>query len=219
MRHRLRPGGHDDTEAALANFALTAFKAMLVLCVVIFLLISPQSKKEDGVKPKAEFMIAMEWPGNLDYDIDIYVRDPGGQVMYYNRREVDFINLERDDRGSENNTVKINGQDVTAPFHEELVMIRGIKPGEYLVNVHFFQKGDSLGQHEVEPFPVKLRMDKLNPTVKPVYRGEVTLSRVWQEAHGFRFTLSQDGRVSGVTNEVPTMIRSQAIDQHARSQP
>ncbi len=87
MRHRLRRP-HDDTEAALANFALTFAKALLVTCVVLFLLISPETKREDGIKPKMEFMIAIEWPGELDYDVDIWIKDPDGKKLYYERREL-----------------------------------------------------------------------------------------------------------------------------------
>ena len=46
--------------------------------------------------------------------------------------------LDRDDRGSANNTITVERRKITSPFRQETISIRGIVPGEYTVNVHYF---------------------------------------------------------------------------------
>src|SRR5437870_10760301 len=41
-------------------------------------------------------------------------------------------------RGSANNTLTVDGRKITSPFRQETISIRGIVPGEYVVNVHYF---------------------------------------------------------------------------------
>ena len=75
-RHRRR---HSGTETAVTNFSLTFAKAMLVFCVVLCVLINPQ-QGQDGVKPKAEFLISVDWQGDGKYDVEYRVKQRDGGV-------------------------------------------------------------------------------------------------------------------------------------------
>lgn len=204
MRRRHR---RDDTEVALANFALTFAKALLVFCVILFIMVNPNQKKEDGIKPKIEYLITIDWPKDLNYDVDIWIKDPSGKILYYDDKEVDFLNLERDDLGKKNNTVDIDGSVVTVISNQELVSMRGFKPGEYVINAHLYSADQRATPAAVPPFKVTLRITKLNPSVVVVYEGQAEISSIRQEAHLVRFRLDSDGRSSGFTNELPTTIR------------
>lgn len=200
-RHR------DDTDVALANFALTFAKALLVFCVILFLMINPSQKKTDGVKPKIEYLITLSWPKDLDYDVDIWIMDPEGKIIYYDKKEVGFVNLERDDLGTKNNTVQIGQKMVTVVTNEELVSFRGFKPGEYVINAHLYSaEGDSAAR-PVPLFKIKLMIQKMNPSVETVYEGMAELSTVRQEVHLVRFNLSSEGVASEITNEMPVFVR------------
>jgi hypothetical protein len=219
MRSRRRKV--DDTADAITNFALTFAKAVLVTCFALFLMISPEQKKDDGVKPKMEFMITMEWATELNYDVDIWMRDPDGKMLYYSNKEVGFLNLERDDLGWKNNTVVVDGKKVVVPNNQEIVAIRGIRPGEYVVNAHLYavrsgqasgngnrdSSGGDTGYHPVPPFDVKLRIDKLNPRVKKVFEGSSTISNNREEVHLIRFTVTPEGEVVNLTKELPVKLR------------
>lgn len=211
MRRRKR---HDDTEVALANFALTFAKALLVFCVILFVLINPAEKKTDGVKPKIEYLITMSWPRELDYDVDIWIRDPDENIVYYDKKEVGFLNLERDDLGSKNNSAQIEGKIVTVVTNEELVSIRGFKPGEYVINAHLYSANSNANPHPVAPFKVKLVIQKMNPSVITVYEGYATITEVRQEVHVVRFTLSSDGTASGFSSDLPVMLRQDAPQEN-----
>jgi hypothetical protein len=193
-----------DTETALANFGLTFAKSLLVFCVILFTMISPEAKKE-GIKPKLEFMITMEWPGDLDYDVDIYVRDPEGNIMFYNNREVGFLNLERDDLGRSNNVVVVDGKEVRASkFHEEIVSIRGFMAGEYVVNVHLFNS--KIGGQSV-PCPITVTMTKFNPSINEIFKQDVVLDHEGEEKHITRFTMTEDGRITHLDKSLPVSLR------------
>lgn len=204
---RFRRRLHDDTEAALANFALTFAKALLVLCFVIFVMISPDTKKDDGIKPKMEYMIIMDWPGDLDYDVDIWIRDPEGRIVFYGNREAGFLNLERDDLGKWNDTVIVDGQPTVVSVNQEIVAVRGIQPGEYVINVHLFRANRVSYEGDVPPFKVDIRIEKLNPTVRTVYRGSVTLRRIRDEVHVTRFTMTPSGEVLNTFSDLPIYLR------------
>lgn len=204
MRRRKR---HDDTEVALANFALTFAKALLVFCVILFVMINPSQKTTEGVKPKIEYLITMSWPKELDYDVDIWIRDPEGKIIYYDKKEVGFVNLERDDLGTKNNTIQVGQKIVTVVNNEELVSFRGFKPGEYVINAHLYSAESDSAVRPVPPFKVKLTIQKMNPNVETVYEGNAELSEVRQEVHLVRFNLSSEGMASEITNEMPTFVR------------
>ena len=84
---------------ALANFSLTFAKALLVFCVVLFLLINPQDGK-DGTKPKAEFLITVDWSGDGKYDVDTWTMLPNRSRVNWQNKESGIVFLERDDLGN-----------------------------------------------------------------------------------------------------------------------
>src|SRR6201985_2382299 len=119
-------------------FSVMLFKALQVIAFLFFialLAISPDSK--DGkIDSKAEFLITMDWPDNHPDDMDIFVQDPLGHIVWYRRREGGFMVLDRDDRGGLNDFVDVNGQKVPSATRQEVVTIRGVIAGEYTVNVY-----------------------------------------------------------------------------------
>lgn len=209
----MRRRKHDDTEIALANFSLTFAKALLVFCVILFLMINPNQKKEDGIKPKIEYLITMSWPTDLDYDVDIWIRDPDGKILYYDNKEVGFLTLERDDLGKINNTVMIQGKEVSVVNNEELVSVRGFNPGEYVINAHLYSAKKTTSPISIDPFKVTLTIQRMNPSVTIVYQGYAIIDTVRQEVHLVRFTMSSDGNTKGFTDELPINIREKVADE------
>jgi hypothetical protein len=197
---------HDDFADALANFALTFAKAMLVLCVTMIVLLNPEAKKsDDGLKPKIEFLITAEWPeGN--HDVDLWLQTPSGKIVFYGNREADAVALERDDLGTSSDTVTVNGRTVVNPLNEEAMAVRGVLPGEYIVNIHLYRSG-GLTAGSVPPVPVRVRVQKFNPTLQTVHEATVALTEIRQEAHAVRFTVAADGTVRSTTTALPTLLR------------
>jgi hypothetical protein len=90
-------------------------------------------------KPPAQIIITVDWPNDYDDDIDVWVEDPLGNIVWYTRKNAGFMSLDRDDLG--------NSSDVVNQFNlnlnREIVLIRGIVPGEYTVNIFGYKRKDA----------------------------------------------------------------------------
>ena len=174
---------------------LLAFAALFVLAIV---LINP-TKQENNTESKAEFMIIVEWPSDLDDDVDTYVEDPSGNLVAFMRREEGLMHLDRDDLGKRNDSVLTDFGVVEYTENRELVTLRGISKGEYVVNVHMYMKRSVASE-----VPVIIKLEKLNP-YKTVTIKKVVLRQTGDERTAFRFTLSNKGEVLDV-NELPKKL-------------
>ena len=98
------------------------------LFIVSFLLINPIAKRAD-IEVKAEFLITVFWPDNLEDDVDIYVEDPAGNLVWFKSREPGLMHLDRDDLGKRNDEVVTAAGTILFPENREIVTLRGIVPG------------------------------------------------------------------------------------------
>jgi hypothetical protein len=157
--------------------------------------------KEGKIESKAEFIITMTWPDDHPDDIDLYAEDPLGNIVWYHVREGGFMVLDRDDRGSANNSITVDGRKVSSPFRQETISIRGIVPGEYTVNVHYFlaTKGG--------PVPAVVKIEKVNPTVEVISYDTIQLSRMGEEKTAVRFRLAANGNVLDVNHRDKSLIQ------------
>lgn len=178
------------------------FNALLgftFLFLVAIMFMNPIAKK-GIIDPKAEYIITVSWPDNNPDDIDTWVEDPNGNLVWFRNREAGLIHLDRDDRGLVNDTLDINGRKVQNPLNQEVVTIRGVVPGEYVVNVHYY--ASETGQ----PVPVSVRVDKVNPALEVIYYDTLTLQRKGEEKTALRFTINADGRVSGISTIPKSLV-------------
>jgi hypothetical protein len=103
------------------------------------------------------------------------------------------MHLDHDDRGSARERMTVNGQTIQNPLNQEIVTIRGIVPGEYVVNAHEFLATSNA------KVPVSIKVEKLNPTASVVYYGTQEFDHKGQEETFVRFTLDADGKIGDVT--------------------
>jgi hypothetical protein len=171
-----------------------------VFCFIVALLaMNPMARKTGDIPSKAEFILTLSWPDMNPDDIDAWAQDPAGNVVWFRSREAGLMHLDRDDRGLANDTIVIDGKSVVNPLNQEVITIRGIAPGEYTVNAHYYESKDGL------PVPVTLSVIKVNPVAEVVFYGQQTLARKGDEATMVRFTVLPDGSVAGV-NTLPKKI-------------
>jgi hypothetical protein len=171
-----------------------------VFCFIIALLaMNPKALKAGDIPAKAEFIITVSWPDMNPDDIDTWVQDPAGRVVWFRNREAGLMHLDRDDRGLTNDTIIVNGRQVVNPLNQEVVTLRGIAPGEYTVNVNYYESKDA------KPVDVSVSVVKVNPRAEVVYYGQVTLARKGDEATACRFTILPDGTIANV-NTLPKKL-------------
>jgi hypothetical protein len=183
-------------------FSVMLFKALQVVAFLFFialLAIAPQAN-EGKVDSKAEFIITMDWPDNHPDDLDLFVQDAAGNIVWYRHREAGFMVLERDDRGGANDFILVNGKKIASPIREEIVTVRGIVPGEYTVNISHFQA--ITGQ----PVPATVKVQKLNPTTQVIFDNVITVDHTGDEKTAVRFVLDQAGNVVDVSSRPKSLI-------------
>jgi len=184
------------------------------LFIVAFLLIKPEAKKQDFER-KAEFVVVLEWDHDQPDDIDLYVQDPTNSTVHFRLPITNFMYLDKDDLGFANDIVKnIDGTITKVNINREVVTIRGIIPGEYIINAHYYSARKWAGQtlttnmgdggvYEVgkgkpsgKKLTVKIELYKVDP-YKIWWIGEKTFTHRAQEETFVRFTIDPDGKQVG----------------------
>lgn len=164
-----------------------------VFCFIVALLaMNPKALKAGDIPAKAEFIINVSWPDMDPNDLDTWVQDPAGELVWFRAREAGLMHLDRDDRGLTNDMVVINGKQVVNPLNQEVVTLRGIAPGEFTVNVHYYETKNG------KPVEATVSVIKVNPRADVVFYGQVQLARKGDEATAVRFTVLPDGNVTNV---------------------
>lgn len=174
--------------------ALLGFTFLFLLAIMFM---NPEAKS-GIIDPKAEYIITITWEDFSPDDIDTWVEDPDGNVVYFQNSEAGLIHLDRDDRGMLNDTISIAGKEVENPLNQEIVTIRGVVKGEYVVNVHYYQSETS------KPVEVNVRLAKVNPALKVVYYGTINLEE-HEEKTAVRFKINNTGEISGI-NFIPKKL-------------
>ena len=165
------------------------------LFIVAFLLIKPEAKKEDFER-KAEFVVVMEWDHDQPDDIDLYVQDPTDNKVHFRLPIINFMYLDKDDLGFANDVVKnVDGSITKVNINREVVTIRGIIPGEYIVNAHYYSAREWVGANRMLR-TVKVELHKVTP-YKILWVGEKTFNHKGQEETFVRFTVDPDGKLIG----------------------
>ena len=173
--------------------------AVVMLFAVALMVMNPKAKT-GVIDAKAEFIITVTWPDFNPNDIDTWVQDPGGNLVWFRAREGGMMHLDRDDRGLSNDNITINGQQVVNPLNQEVVTLRGIAPGEYTVNLHYYETKDG------QAVTAKVSVVKVNPRAVVVFYGDVVLQRKGDEATAVRFTLDREGLVTDVNTLAKTLV-------------
>ncbi len=185
-----RPRQTSDPFTDLLFNALLGFTYLFLLAIMFM---NPVAKK-GIIDPKAEYIITVAWPDNNPDDIDTWVEDPKGNVVWFRNREAGLIHLDRDDRGTANDTIEVNGTKIQNPLNQEVVTIRGVVPGEYVVNLHYYATETS------SPVRATVKIAKVNPALEIVYYGEAILNEKGDEKTAVRFSIDEDGSVGSISH-------------------
>lgn len=173
-----------------------------VFCFIIAMLaMNPKALKAGDIPAKAEFIITVSWPDMNPNDIDAWVQDPGGELVWFRSREAGLMHLDRDDRGLANDTILVNGRQIVNPLNQEVVTLRGIAPGEYTVNVQYYESKNG------EPVETTVSLVKVNPRAEVVFYGTAKVARKGDEATAVRFTLQADGSVANINTLPKTLVQ------------
>jgi hypothetical protein len=211
-----------DFNLSTIDFYLLLFTFVVFICMMLYTMINPILKQNDGIKKNAEFVITMDWPADVNCDMDIYVRNPAMGIAYYSQKEASVVTLERDDRGNVNDTFlnPQTGKRELVAKNQEIVTLRGILPGHYVVNAHLFGcvfdgKTIRTPGKIVPEFGVKLKLEKINPNFQEITSTTLKFSTIWNEQTAFSFDVSEKGYPSGINNDYVDLVKSNSPDEGA----
>ena len=177
------------------------------LFIIAFLLIKPEAKKKDFDR-RAEFVIILEWDHDAPDDLDLYVQDPTNDKVSFRLPIANYMHLDKDDLGKANDTiVNADGTKSSVLINREVVTIRGIIAGEYIINTHYYstrnydktlpEHGERMvvstkkGQKELT---VKIELHKVTP-YRILWAGEKKFTHRGQEETFLRFRLDNEGEI------------------------
>lgn len=201
-----------DFRTAYIDLLINLLTGTVFLFILTALLIAPITKQSEGIKKNADYIITMEWPENVDCDVDMWVRDPQNNIVSFKMPEYGLMYYERDDMGQRRSIFNIDGnKTIIDPDNKEYVTLRGTFPGEYVVNVHLYsckaaneQKG--LAINYPVNIPVVVELMKINPSIVSVKKVVLTMTQVWQEQTAFRFVMGNNKNIIRLmTDYVPIM--------------
>ena len=177
------------------------------LFIIAFLLIKPEAKKKDFDR-RAEFVVILEWDHDAPDDLDLYVQDPTNDKVSFRLPIANYMHLDKDDLGKRNDTIiNADGSTSTVMINREVVTIRGIMAGEYIINAHYYSTRVYNGS-QIEPdertvdyrnkpqtdLTVKIELHKVTP-YKILWAGEKKFTHRGQEETFLRFRLDADGNI------------------------
>lgn len=197
----------DDDGTPLNDVVMIAALGFIILFIAAFLQIRPPTKTDATIKPRAEILLAMNWPDGALDDIDMWVMLPDGRKVNFRNRDVDYITLERDDLGAISDFYTDGaGERKLTLINREVMTIRAIVPGRYVVSAHVYtthsQITDAMADGKTWPanpplpYQVTLEVIKLNPRFAEVAKSTVHLTERGQEAVFVAFDLDAEGNVT-----------------------
>lgn len=201
MRRPLRQPQSEDPFTDLLFNALLAFTFLFIVALIF---LHPPTE-QGRIDLKAEILISATWADNRPDDIDVWVEDPQGNVIWFNNPSAGFMHLDRDDRGISNDMMLVDGKEVINPLNQEVVTLRGWTRGEYVVNLHYYDT-----QTE-EPVPVSVRVAKVNPVLKIVFYEDVTLAQKGDEVTAVRFSVNEDGEIENINTLAKSIVTVEAL--------
>jgi hypothetical protein len=170
--------------------ALIGFVAMVIMMLPH---LSETKEQSDEHHSPGNVVVEIHWPNELPVDVDLWVQAPDDVPVGFFNQGSEHFNLLRDDLGTEGDATNLN---------YEVSYSRGIKAGEYIVNVHMYgpvPSGISV------PVGVVVSVRQKYDTLRQLLETTVDLERRNQEETAFRFKLTGTGEL--VSDSVTTVRR------------
>lgn len=170
----------DINEKVGTDFVMNILLLFVALAILMISWIAEAKMKEtEDQKPQGDVVFEIYWGNNLNSDVDLWVQAPNDVAVGFPHLGGRYANLLRDDLGGT--------QDVT-PINAEIAYTRGMPDGEYVMNIHWYNRKDV---HT--PLPVKavvtVRSHPSDRNQDFVMVKDLILERLEQELTVVRFTV------------------------------
>jgi len=199
-------------QTAFLDLLFNCLLGFVFLFVTSFLQINVKAEQA-GVVLKAEYIVTLTWDDKSSDDVDMWLEDPVGNIVFFKSQEAGLMHLDRDDVGHRKDFISLrSGQVIDVESNFEVLSIRGFIPGEWTLNLHMFAKRDTA------PVRAVIKMEKINPRVETIFVKEFTMSEEWQEITVARFTMGYGGDIMSIIYDPPLkkLIKWQSARDYRR---
>ncbi len=146
------------------DILLSLLAVFIMTTILAVPLINPVAKNSE-VLPPGTMSVEIRWPDRVDVDIDLWVREPGGEVVGYKRKHGKVFDLLRDDLGDFLDVLDLNYENAYS---------RGLPDGLYIVNIHYYRGTGSVQVKSL--ITINKKRFQANTQLVSV-RDEITLGR------------------------------------------
>jgi hypothetical protein len=189
---------HNNT--SFLDVLFNALLGFVFLFIIAFMAMNVSSKKGD-IQTKAEFVITVTWEDESQDDVDTWLQDPKGNILFFRQKDIGLMHLDRDDLGIVNDKVTtLGGDKYEYIYNQEMTTIRGFIPGEWVLNLHMYNKRDP------GPVSVMVRIDKLNPRAETVFQKTLEMTTTGEEITIARFTMNAQGEITHWDNLPKSLV-------------
>ena len=178
------------------------FLLTLLGFVAMVIMLLPHLKKSaveaEAHRAPGNLIVEIHWPSDMPYDVDLWVMGPNSTPVGFWNQGNQVFNLLRDDLGVEGDATDEN---------YEVSYSRGIRAGEYVVNVHMYvlvPPGVKI------PVKIVVSVRKDMEATKQILQSEIVLNRRNQEETAFRFRMTGEGEL---IEDSVTTLRKRLITQ------
>ncbi len=171
----------DTNDTVFRDVTLLALSGFVSIVLLLLPWLNLKSKNEATKEPAGSVILELFWNNDLDVDLDLWVRAPGGGPVGYSNTEGLFFNLLRDDRG-------LTGDHT--PLNYEISFTRGIIQGEYQANIHLFNKNNVKS-----PISAKVIASLVTPDKsyrKQILEKNIIIKKQGKEITALRFKLNNN---------------------------
>ena len=167
-----------------------SFHDMLLTCVAVLIIVVAistwqEEQKKADIQSPGQIIVEIIWNPAYDTDVDLWLLGPTGNAVGYSNKSGTIWDLLRDDLGFPNDPLGLN---------YENAYTRGVIPGEYCINLHFYRNNGA-----PLPITVKYRITMVDKKadkgggVTLIAEGEGELKNVGHEITLVRFTINDAG--------------------------
>jgi hypothetical protein len=179
---------------------LPAFAAIDFLsCLLVVFVAVALTSRPPQVKTYGAYAVVITWPKGAN-DVDLFVRDPEGEVSFFAKTQADQMQFEHDDRGTAATAYTHSNQ------NQERTVLRSASPGHWVANVLLYSRGQGSA-----PIPVVVTLWDLRSEDRVAYTDTRDLTHTGDERTAFGFTIDHAGSVSGISHPTVSLASQTTI--------
>jgi hypothetical protein len=185
--------GDDNTDTVFRDVIMLILIGFVAMVIMLLPHIKKEEDETEDHRAPGNVIVEMHWPSEMYVDVDLWVRAPRSTPVGFWNQGNDIFNLLRDDLGLEGDATNEN---------YEISYSRGIRSGEYIVNVHMY---GIVPTGLVVPVTVVVSVRQKYGSTHQILKTIIKLRERNQEETAYSFRLTDEGEL--VEGSVSTLRR------------